>query len=170
MKVLAVIDMQKDFIDGALGTKEAVDIVPAVIDEINKDYDVVLATLDTHDENYLQTREGRYLPVEHCIRNTDGWKLDAKVEEALKKHDACLIEKPTFGSQILVDKISALRPDSVTFVGLCTDICVVSNALMVKNTLYETEVNVIEEATAGVTEEKKQAAIETMRSCQINII
>lgn len=170
MKVLAVIDMQKDFIDGTLGTMEAVAIVPSVIEEINKDYDVVLATMDTHEENYLETREGRFLPVEHCIRNTDGWKLDEKVEEALQSHNACLIEKPTFGSVALVDKITSLRPDSVTFVGLCTDICVVSNALMVKNALYETEVSVVEKATAGVTELKKQAALETMRSCQINII
>ena len=170
MKLLIVVDMQKDFIDGALGTKEAVDIVPAVIDEINKDYDVVLATLDTHDENYLQTREGRYLPVEHCIRNTEGWKLHKDVEKALALRNVIIIEKPTFGSQVLVDKINALRPDSVTFVGLCTDICVVSNALMVKNTLYETEVSVVENATAGVTEERKQAALETMSSCQINII
>ena len=170
MKVLAVIDMQKDFVDGALGTKEAVDIVPAVIEEINKDYDVIFATLDTHGDDYLNTREGRYLPVEHCIKDSAGWKLHSDVEKALIAHDACIIEKPTFGSQVLVDKINALRPDSVTFVGLCTDICVVSNALMVKNTLYETEVNVVEKATAGVTEEKKQAALETMRSCQINII
>lgn len=170
MKVLAVIDMQKDFIDGALGTREAVDIVPSVIDEINKDYDVVFATLDTHESDYLNTREGRFLPVEHCIRNSDGWKLNKDVEKALAAHNACIIEKPTFGSLALVDKIRALRPDSVTFVGLCTDICVVSNALMVKNTLYETEVSVVEKATAGVTEEKKQAALETMRSCQINII
>lgn len=171
MNVLVVVDMQHDFIDQAIGTPEAVKCVPAVVREIrNKAYDTVFATLDTHGENYMETREGRWLPVPHCIRGSEGWKLDSEVEKALRERNACVIEKPTFGSEVLAGKIEALRPDSVTFVGLCTDICVIANALLVKTALYECDVRVIEDATAGVTEEKKQAALEVMRSCQIEIV
>ena len=168
--VLVVVDMQNDFIDQALGTKEAVQIVPAVAAEImNPDYDAVIATLDTHGENYMETNEGRHLPVVHCVRGTEGWQLNPQIRAALEKRGAEYIEKPTFGSEVLVARMKAEQPDTVTFVGLCTDICVVSNALAVKMALYEKDVAVIKAATAGVTPEAKAAALATMRSCQIEV-
>ena len=171
MNVLVVVDMQNDFIDAALGTKEAVSIVPAVLEEIHDPrYDVVMATLDTHGSDYMQSLEGKYLPVEHCIKGSYGWELNSDVKKALEKRNAVIIEKPTFGSQALLEKVTALRPDTVTLIGLCTDICVVSNAVLIKTALYDHDVFVKETATAGVTEEKKQAALEVMRSCQIQII
>ena len=168
--VLVVVDMQNDFIDQALGTKEASAIVPAVAAEIaNPAYDAVIATLDTHGENYMETNEGRHLPVVHCVRGTEGWQLNPQIREALEKRGAEYIEKPTFGSEVLVARMKAEQPDTVTFVGLCTDICVVSNALAVKMALYEKDVAVIKAATAGVTPEAKAAALATMRSCQIEV-
>lgn len=171
MNVLVVVDMQNDFIDASLGTKEAVSIVPAVCEEIRDPmYDVVMATLDTHGIDYMQSLEGKYLPVEHCIKGTSGWQLNPDVKKALEERNAVIIEKPTFGSEALLEKVEALRPDTVTLVGLCTDICVISNAMLIKTALYDHDVFVKEDATAGVTEEKKQAALEVMRSCQIQII
>ncbi len=169
-KILVVVDMQNDFIDGSLGTKEAVEIVPAVIAEIGKDYDTVIATMDTHPENYLETNEGKHLPVRHCIKGSDGWQIRAEIQSALEAKNATILEKPTFGSYALVDLLKKENPDQVVFVGLCTDICVVSNALMAKAALYEKDICVVENATAGVTEEKKMASLETMRSCQIEIL
>ncbi len=169
-KVLVVVDMQNDFIDRSLGSKEAQRIVPAVVAEIEKDYDKVIATMDTHEENYLVTNEGKHLPVEHCIKGTDGWKLNPEIQNALQKKDAKILEKPTFGSEELINILVEDNPDVVVFTGLCTDICVVSNALMTKAALYEKDICLKEDATAGVTVEKKNAAIETMRSCQIEII
>ena len=168
--VLVVVDMQNDFIDQALGTKEAVEIVPAVVSEIrNPKYDAVIATLDTHAENYMETNEGRHLPFTHCVKGTEGWQLNPQVEAALSERGATMIEKPTFGSEELLALMKKEDPDSVTFIGLCTDICVVSNALAVKMALYEKDVYVVEAATAGVTPDKKAAALETMRSCQIEV-
>lgn len=171
MKVLVVVDMQKDFIDQAVGTPEAAATVSPVVREIRSGkYDSVFATLDTHDADYMHTREGRFLPVPHCIRGTDGWMLHPEVEKALRESCACIIEKPSFGSMVLMEKVAALHPDEVTFVGLCTDICVIANALLVKTRLPECDVSLVADATAGVTEEKKAAALEVMRSCQIEVI
>ena len=168
--VLVVVDMQNDFIDQALGTKEAVEIVPAVVAQIgNPAYDAVIATLDTHGADYMETNEGRHLPVVHCVRGTKGWELNPQVRAALEARGAEYIEKPTFGSEVLLNRMKEEQPDTVTFVGLCTDICVVSNALAVKMALYEKDVAVIEAATAGVTPEAKAAALATMRSCQIEV-
>jgi nicotinamidase-related amidase len=170
-KILIVVDMQNDFIDGALGSDEAEDIVPAVLKEIqNPVYDYVFATMDTHGEKYMETYEGKHLPVIHCVKGTEGWKLNDLIEEALDKRNAVIIEKPTFGSAALVQAITAMQPDSVTLVGLCTDICVVSNALMLRAALYATDINVIEKACAGVTPDSHRAALQTMRSCQIAVI
>lgn len=174
MKILIVVDMQNDFVDGALGTPEAQAIVPAVAEKIRAyraDPDAeVLATLDTHTPDYLSTQEGRLLPVPHCIRETDGWQLAPTVAEALG--GAPRIEKPTFGSvtlaRLLVEK-NAQEPISVEFVGLCTDICVVSNALLIKAALPEVPITVDSRCCAGVTPEKHLAALETMRSCQIAV-
>lgn len=168
--VLVVVDMQKDFIDGALGTKEAEAVVAPAVQEIqNPAYDSVIATMDTHGTDYLNTREGRFLPVEHCIKNTPGWQLNPEIEKELQKRNAQIIEKPTFGSVKLQQLICKEKPDSVTLIGLCTDICVISNAILIKSALTECDVSVIENETAGVTPAKKAAALETMRSCQITI-
>lgn len=170
-KILLVIDMQNDFIDGALGTKEAAAIVDRVAEEIGK-YPAgdIIATRDTHSENYLNTQEGRNLPVPHCIKGTRGWELHPKIAAALG--GAAIIDKPTFGSAELAHRLARLAQEEeldITLVGLCTDICVVSNALLVKAALPETPVRVIESCCAGVTPESHRAALETMKMCQVRI-
>jgi len=170
MNLLIVVDMQNDFIDGALGTAEAVQIVDRVTEEISKDcYDQVIATLDTHEENYMQTLEGKYLPVPHCIDGSEGWKIRKEIMDALEKRNALLIKKPTFGSEVLVEKIKELQPDTITLVGLCTDICVISNALLLRAACRNTEMCVIQDCCAGVTLEKHEAALKVMESCQIQV-
>jgi nicotinamidase-related amidase len=171
-KILLVIDMQNDFINGALGTPEAEAIVGRVAEEIRKyPTENVIATRDTHTEDYLNTQEGRKLPVVHCVRGTPGWKLHPEIAAALK--GAAIIDKPTFGSKELAEKLSLLSEQDdleVTLAGLCTDICVVSNALLIKAFLPETPVRVIADCCAGVTPESHQAALDTMRMCQIEIV
>ena len=169
MKVLVVVDMQKDFIDGALGTPEAVGIVPAVIEKIKKyenECGVILYTKDTHYSDYLQTGEGKRLPVKHCIKGTEGHKIP---DEILRGH-GMIIEKPTFGSYDLVNYLAAISFTEVELIGLCTDICVVSNAMLVKARFPEREVTVDSSCCAGVTPETHEAALTTMRMCQINVI
>ena len=171
-KVLVVVDMQNDFVDGALGSKEAVGIVPAVAKKINEFDGDIFVTYDTHFDNYTDTAEGKKLPVPHCIKGTDGWKLNADVERALsaKKHTA--VEKNTFGSVDLPAKIKKAVGKSefeVELIGLCTDICVVSNALIIKANFPEAPISVDSSCCAGVTPEKHDAALETMRSCQIDV-
>lgn len=170
-RLLLVIDMQNDFIDGALGTPEAEAIVDRVVKEI-KQYPSadILATRDTHPENYLETQEGRHLPVVHCVKGTPGWELNDKIAAALK--DAIVIDKPTFGSKELAERVETFAQDDdldITLVGLCTDICVVSNALLLKTFLPETPIRVIADCCAGVTPESHRAALDTMRMCQIQI-
>ena len=155
-KVLVVVDMQNDFIDGSLGTKEAEGIVGAVTEEIRKDYDLIVATRDTHDENYLDTNEGKHLPVVHCVKDTKGWQIADAVEEALKeKEDLTILNKPTFGSEDVVKTLKEYDKEnpigSITLIGLCTDICVVTNALLIKTAFPEIPVNVIGNCCAGVT-------------------
>ena len=168
-KVLIVVDMQNDFIDGALGTAEAVAIVPHVISKI-KEYeasgDTVIYTKDTHFENYLSTKEGANLPVEHCIKGTPGHEIPAEI---LRSHDL-VFEKLTFGSVELCDYLHTVSFDEVELVGLCTDICVVSNALLIKAHFPEREVTVDQSCCAGVTPETHSAALTTMRMCQIRVI
>lgn len=170
--ILLVIDMQNDFIDGALGTPEAVDIVDRVADEIRKYAAAdIIVTRDTHGENYLDTQEGRNLPVPHCIKGTQGWNLHPKIADALD--GAAMIDKPAFGSTELAHRLVRMAQEDeldITLVGLCTDICVVSNALLVKASLPETPVRVIAECCAGVTPQSHQAALETMKMCQIQIL
>lgn len=170
-KILMVIDMQNDFIDGALGTSEAVAIVDRVVEEIGK-YPAgdIIATRDTHGENYLNTQEGRNLPVTHCVKGTLGWELNPKIAAALK--NAAIIDKPSFGSKELAEQMAQMAQREeldITLVGLCTDICVVSNALLIKAFLPETPVRVIADCCAGVTPESHQAALKTMQMCQIQI-
>ena len=170
--ILLVIDMQTDFVDGALGSAEAVAIIPNVLREIAKfNKSNIIATRDTHPESYMQTREGKHLPVPHCIKDTDGWQIHPAIAPAI---DGCLvIDKPTFGSTALCEhivKIAKNEEISVTLVGLCTDICVVSNAMLIKAALPEIEVTVVADACAGVTPDTHAAALTTMKMCQINVI
>ena len=170
-KLLLVIDMQNDFIDGALGTREAQGIVEKVKDKI-RSYPArdIIATMDTHGEDYLQTQEGKYLPVRHCIRGTAGWALRSDIAALLNGEK--LYEKPSFGSVRLAEDLKTLsevEDIELELVGLCTDICVVSNALLLKAMLPEVKISVDPACCAGVTPERHQAALETMRACQIVI-
>ena len=170
-RILIVVDMQKDFVNGALGTKEAVAIVPAVVDKIREyEKENIFVTRDTHQKDYLTTQEGQKLPVEHCIEGTPGWELDPTVAEAVQ--GAAIVNKPTFGSTELMNiirEISEKDEISIELIGLCTDICVVSNALLLKAAVPEVEISVDASCCAGVTPEKHEAALETMRSCQIQV-
>ena len=170
-KVLVVVDMQKDFVDGALGSKEAIAIVDKVVKKIeNFDGDIIV-TYDTHHENYMETQEGANLPVPHCIKGTEGWKLDASVQAAVDKRIYKAIEKPTFGSTELPEYIKATYNPAdieIQLIGLCTDICVVSNALLMKANFLETKVSVDAECCAGVTPESHNAALATMKMCQVD--
>ena len=170
-KVLVVVDMQKDFVDGALGSAEAVAIVSNVVEKIKSFDGYIFVTYDTHSEDYLNTSEGKKLPVPHCIKGTDGWELDSQVETALEGKNFVAVEKPTFGSVNLPQLIRnrAGEEFSLELIGLCTDICVVSNALILKANFPENEISVIADCCAGVTPEAHNAALQTMKSCQINI-
>ena len=170
-KLLIVIDMQNDFIDAALGTPEAVSIVEVVKEKI-RSYPVqdVIATMDTHGENYMDTQEGRYLPVPHCIRGSEGWQIRPDIAALLD--GAKIYEKPTFGSTALAEdlrELSGKEDIELELVGLCTDICVASNALLLKAFMPEVKISVDAACCAGVTPEKHAAALETMRSCQIQM-
>lgn len=171
-KVLVVVDMQTDFVDGALGSNEAVAIVNNVVNKINEFDGEIIVTYDTHQENYMETREGKYLPVPHCIENTDGWLLNDKVEDALVGKGTTRIKKPTFGSVKLVDVLSDVdeKNTEVTLIGLCTDICVVSNAMLLKANYPEMNIVVDASCCAGVTVESHNAALTTMKMCQIDVI
>lgn len=170
-RMLVVVDMQNDFIDAALGTAEAVAIVDAVKEKI-RSYPIenVIATMDTHGENYLETQEGRNLPVTHCVKGSDGWKIRPDIATLL--HGAKIYEKPTFGSTALATDLQTLSQSEdieLELIGLCTDICVVSNALLLKAYMPEVRISVDASCCAGVTPEKHLAALETMRSCQVNV-
>lgn len=169
MKLLIVIDMQNDFIDGALGTAEAVAIVDNVAAKIRAaraEGTEVWFTRDTHEENYLETQEGRNLPVPHCIRGTFGWEISS----ALDVGDSPVIDKPTFGSVELAQKAAQLENlESVELVGLCTDICVISNAMLIKAQLPELPVKVDASCCAGVTPVSHTNALSAMKMCQIAV-
>lgn len=168
MKVLCVIDMQNDFIDGALGTAEAQAIVPNVAKKIaqaRQNGDRVIFTRDTHTENYLNTQEGKNLPVVHCVKGTPGWEISP----ALEVNGDVVIDKPTFGSFALCETIAAL-PDveGVELVGLCTDICVISNAMLIKARMPEMPVSVDASCCAGVTPASHENVLNAMKMCQIS--
>lgn len=168
MKVLIVVDMQNDFLTGSLANPDACKIVPKII-ELAKNYDEIWFTLDSHNSDYLQTAEGKALPIEHCIVGTEGWKL----VEQLKSIDAPThyIQKNTFGSLKLADAIDPFNDlEEVTFCGTCTDICVVSNALILKAMRPNLTINVKADCCAGLSPDKHEAALSVMQSCQINII
>lgn len=173
-KILVVIDMQNDFIDGALGTPEAAAIVENVKAKIlSYPKENVFATRDTHHQYYMDTQEGRNLPVPHCIRGTDGWQIRPEIAELIFPDH--IVDKPTFGSTQLARLMEVLERREedgieIELVGLCTDICVVSNALLLKASMPETPISCDASCCAGVTPAKHEAALETMRSCQIRII
>ena len=169
-KILVVVDMQNDFIDGALGTAEAVAIVPKVAEKIKNFDGTVLYTRDTHEENYMETQEGRNLPVPHCIRGTEGWQIRTELQQA----DAVVVDKPTFGCRELAEKLVEMNAEeaieSITLIGLCTDICVISNAFVIKAFLPETSIIVDAACCAGVTPESHERALEAMKVCQIQVV
>ena len=172
MNILVVIDMQNDFIDGALGTSEAVAIVPKVMVKMMNFDGLVLATRDTHGEDYLERQEGKKLPVVHCIKGTHGWEIKDEIQQLLISQP---IDKPTFGSEalgkVLKDLNNDVEPiDSITLVGLCTDICVISNAMLLMAFLPEVPIMVDASCCAGVTPESHERALEAMKACQIEII
>lgn len=170
MKVLVVVDMQNDFIDGALGTKEAVAIVPNVKKKIMEFDGEVFFTRDTHHENYMETQEGRNLPVKHCIEGTDGWEISDELKELVSNAP---IDKPTFGSSELGESLAMLNEtdaiESIELVGLCTDICVISNAMVIKAFLPEVPIIVDSSCCAGVSPESHLRALEAMKVCQIDV-
>lgn len=172
MNVLIVVDMQNDFVSGALGTPEAREIVPAVVERVEEGVrrgERILFTRDTHGADYLETQEGKHLPVPHCIRGTEGWEI----VEPLRKYAEHPIDKPTFGSsqlgRLLLAENEGTPIEKVTLIGLCTDICVISNALLVKAFLPEAEVAVDAACCAGVTPESHRTALAAMGPCQISV-
>lgn len=168
-KVLVVVDMQNDFIDGALGSAEAQEIVENVKKKIEGFDGTVIFTQDTHGEDYLSTQEGKKLPVLHCIEDTEGWEIHPELKELVEN----CITKPTFGSIILPEYICDLlgeEPDEVELVGLCTDICVVSNAMILKASFPEARIVVDSSCCAGVTPQSHTNALDTMASVQIEIL
>ena len=183
-KILVVVDMQNDFIDGALGTPEAVNIVDNVVEKIRGTGldDNILVTMDSHDRAYLESNEGKYLPVEHCVYGTDGWRLNPKIVDALKETASVYDPKPpytirtkdSFACRSLIDDVFNLGFHHVnvelTLVGVCTDICVISNALLLKAHLPEMRIIVDASCCAGSSPEMHQAALRVMESCQIDIV
>ncbi len=171
---LIVVDMQNDFINGPLGTAEAALIIPPVIDKIKAHKGPVIFTFDTHYENYLDTIEGRNLPVKHCVMGTEGWSLEKNIEKLRLSLDTIAFSKPTFGSREMADHLYAENAkekiDSIELVGICTDMCVISNALLIKAYLPETRIIVDASCCAGVTPERHNNALEAMKLCQIEII
>lgn len=173
MKVLVVVDMQNDFITGSLGTPEAQAIVPNVkkkIEAAAKNGDLIVYTKDTHFQDYLDTKEGKKLPVEHCLIDSDGWQIPDELLPPVGYTNTEMIEKYTFGSLLLAELLGHVECDEIELVGLCTEICVVSNALLLKARLYnEVEISVDATCCAGVTPETHTAALRTMEMCQINV-
>ena len=171
MNILVVVDMQNDFIDGSLGTEEAQRIVPEVVKKIQTFDGTVFATRDTHEENYLETAEGKKLPVRHCIRGTEGWQIRQEISDLLTEAP---VDKVTFGSRELVKKLEQIQEEtsieSITLIGLCTDICVISNALCLKARLWEIPISVRVSCCAGVTPESHENALAAMKMCQIHLV
>jgi len=181
MKILIVVDMQNDFIDGSLGTAEAVGIVDAVVKRIqNSRGELILFTQDTHQGNYLDTAEGKKLPVVHCVENTEGWEIRKSILDAWLNNDDTIkiaerpqniFTKPVFGS---VDLVSFLKSrvheiTEIEILGLCTDICVVSNAIMIKNTMPDVKISVNSDCCAGVTPQSHTEALNVMKMCHIDV-
>lgn len=168
-KLLIVVDMQNDFINGALGTKEAMEILPKVIDKIKNYKGEIIFTRDTHGKEYLKTQEGKNLPVEHCIEGTYGWQLQEEIQRLAEKKESRIINKPSFGSLELPNIIKDFKVSNIEIVGLCTDICVISNAMILKAAMPEVNISVDSSCCAGVTPESHDNALRAMKMCQIEI-
>ena len=168
-KLLLVVDMQNDFIHGALGTKEAMEILPKVIDKIKNHKGEIIFTRDTHGKEYLKTQEGKNLPVEHCIEGTYGWQLHEEIQRLAEKKESRIINKPSFGSLELPNIIKDFKISNIEIVGLCTDICVISNAMILKAAMPEVNISVDSSCCAGVTPESHDNALKAMKMCQIEI-
>ena len=166
-RILIVVDMQNDFVNGSLGSSEAQQIVNRVVDKVKAFEGQVIFTQDTHEDNYMSTQEGKLLPVPHCIEGTAGWQLVPELEAYQRANDCLVYKKDRFGSIELARHLITENIESIELVGLCTDICVVSNALLLKAYLSEVPISVDASCCAGVTPQKHEAALETMRSCQI---
>lgn len=179
-KILIVIDVQNDFITDALRNEEAIKTLPNIVNLVkNEKFDETYVTMDTHDKDYLNTLEGRKLPVPHCIKNTNGWKMPVEMVDALNNQNVVQVfEKPTFGSVWMNDFIRSLANNNhneyldaeFTIVGFCSDICVISNALMLRANFPDNRIVVRRDCTAGVTKETNEAALTTMGMCQIDVI
>lgn len=165
-KVLIVIDMQKDFVDGSLANQAAQEIVTPIAKYIRAFDGKVIATRDTHETEYLTTAEGKRLPVEHCIKGTDGWKIMDEIAAALQERNAVILDKPTFG---YLGWGMLGEYDEAVLIGTCTDICVVSNALILKAMFPDLNVKVIGNLCAGTTKESHSAALQVMRCCQVDV-
>ncbi|MCF0117316.1 MAG: cysteine hydrolase [Bacilli bacterium] len=174
MNILIVVDMQNDFLTGPLGNKECINTIPFVRNEIlSQKYSKIIFTQDTHHEDYLNTQEGRNLPIKHCIEGTYGWNIEQTLLDAAQqsKIEHCCVKKPTFGSMDLLHLLGQLTPnDEITLVGVCTGICVLSNATILKANYPENKINVIAQACACVTKETHENALNAMKLIQINII
>ena len=171
-KLLLVIDMQNDFIDGALGTKEAQSILPAVIERVRSFDGDVIFTRDTHFDDYMETQEGKNLPVPHCIKGTPGWELAPELEKLRQERNAPVFDKLTFGCKELPAYLEEHYPEgleSAELIGVCTDICVISNALLVKAFFPELPVSVTASLCAGVSPQSHENALEAMKMCQIAV-
>ena len=174
-KVLVIVDMQNDFLRGSLANPDAVEIAPRVARLAGEWQGRIIFTRDTHKAEYLNTQEGKYLPVEHCIEGTDGWQIDEEINTAAVNNvnaEVSYVNKGAFGAgTLLYDEIMRLgEPSEVTFTGTCTDICVVSNALILKSLLPEVPMSVVADCCAGLTPDKHASALDVMSSCQISII
>lgn len=172
-KILICIDMQNDFVDGVLGTKEAQAILPAVVEKVRAHEGRVIFTRDTHNESYMETQEGRKLPVPHCIEGTDGWQLVPALEALRIERQIQTIDKPTFGSHAMASMLaSEYAGQDVTFelIGVCTDICVISNAMLIKAFLPEATVRVDPACCAGVTPESHENALKALAVCQVEVL
>lgn len=173
MKVLIVVDMQNDFVTGSLGSSQAQAILPRVAERIREaaaDGWQIAVTQDTHHADYRETQEGRRLPVEHCREGTEGWNLCGAVEDACREGAVTRFGKETFGSLELAAWLREQGPEEIELIGVCTDICVISNAMLCKAFLPQARVCVRADACAGVTEEAHRVALEAMKSCQIDIL
>ena len=177
MELLIMIDMQKDFTTGVLGNDMTKEVVTAVCEEI-KEYKKtgipMIYTMDTHTEDYLNTQEGKNLPVVHCIKGTDGWEIPEKVKEVMKGMTAYKVEKNTFGAKDLPAKVQEVMNEydisAIKLIGVCTDICVISNAMLLKAYFPEIPIKVKARCCAGVTPQSNMTAINAMKSCQIDVI
>lgn len=172
-KILVVVDAQNDFITGSLGNKECDAATNVIADEIKSGkYDKVVFTRDTHAENYLNTQEGKKLPVPHCIKGTQGWEVDRRLKDAMDGNNMTYVDKPTFGSKELGNLLAAYDDidTEIYFCGFCTGICVISNVVIAKTFCKEAEVFVIEKACACVTPESHKTAIEAMKMLQVTVV